>query len=134
MNVIDLIKTELSTITNIPADIVIPNISYKPVLGKPWIRLSSTEGEPSQITIGQNRMLQYTGTCQIDVFNILGKGKSTVSEDIKTHFLKFDNRFLGTGQFKLQIQTCWIGNTVIEDNWARDIVFIRYIYTQPTPV
>lgn len=133
MNVISLIKTEMETITGIPK-IVVPNESYKPVLGTPWIRLSVTEGEPVQITIGRNRMLRYTGSVQIDLFSVLGTGDNALVDALKEHFLKFDNRFLGTGDYKLQVQSIWKGNVVAETNWNRSILFIRYFYTTPTPV
>lgn len=132
MNVISLIKSELETITGIPK-IVVPNESYKPVLGTPWIRLSSTEGEPVQITIGRNRMLRYTGSVQIDLFSALNTGDNPMVETVKQHFLKFENRFLGSGTYKLQIQSIWKGNVVAETNWSRSILFIRYFYTTPTP-
>lgn len=131
MNTISLIKTELETITGIPK-IVVPNESYSPNLGTPWIRLSTTEGEPVQITQGRERVLRYTGTLQIDLFSTLNTGDNPMVETIKQHFLKFENRFLGTAPFKLQLQNVWKGNVVPETNWNRSILFIRYFYNQPT--
>lgn len=126
MNILPIIKTELQSIANIPTNIIQPNESFTPKLGVDWIRISSSVGEPSQITIGRNRTLRYTGTVQIDVFTKLNTGTPTIVQDIINHFLTFDNRFLGTTQ-KYEISHAWTGNSIPEDNWNRNIIFLRYV-------
>lgn len=126
MNILPIIKSELQSIANIPTNIIQPNESFTPKLGVDWIRLSSSVGEPSQITIGRNRTLRYTGTVQIDVFTKLNTGTPTIVQDIINHFLTFDNRFLGTTQ-KYEISHAWAGNSIPEDNWNRNIIFLRYV-------
>lgn len=124
--VIDAVNESLKEINNIPI-IFEENMTGKPALMDPWIRTTIVPSEPTQISRGEDRILQYSSLVQIDIFNPKGSGSTQSNvDDVIHHFNNKLNRYLTNDpEMQLTVLRAWRGTSTIEQNWYKTIVFIR---------
>jgi len=127
-NLIDLLATRIGTIPNMPT-LAKENTNFKPTLLKPWMRMTVIPGEPTQLSIGEDRLMRYTGLVQIDVFTPPNTGNSTASETLIAYFNNKANRMLTLNGEPLHISKAYRGTSQHNTDWFRVPVILRYEYT-----
>jgi hypothetical protein len=129
--IINAINKQLKLVPNAP-QLAEENKGFKPTLRTKWMRSTLLPAEPTQITLGQDRMLRYNGVCQVDVFVPATTGSDDALIDaIVAHFNAFERRFLQEAGEQVNIKLAWRGVGTTETDWYRVPVFIRYeMFTQ----
>lgn len=124
--IINAINKQLKGIPNAPT-LAEENKTYKPTLRTKWMRSTLLPAEPTQVTIGIDRMLRYNGVCQVDVFVPADSGSTdTIVDTIVAHFNSQPVRFLDEAGETINIKLAWRGVGTSETDWYRIPVFIRY--------
>lgn len=129
--IITAINKQLALVPNAPT-LAKENKVFKPTLRVKWMRSTLLPAEPTQVTIGEDRMLRYNGVCQVDVFMPADTGSEDALLDaIVSHFNHKDRRFLNEAGEVVNIKLAWRGVGVSETDWYKVPVFIRYeMFTQ----
>lgn len=124
--VINAINKQLKLIPSAPT-LAEENKGFKPTLRTKWMRSTLLPAEPTQISLGTDRMLQYTGVCQVDYFIPAGTGSDDAMIDtIVAYFNAADRRFLTEAGQQVNIKLAWRGVGTTETDWYRTPIFIRY--------
>lgn len=129
--IVKAINAQLKLVPNAPT-LAEENKGYKPVLRTKWMRSTLLPAEPTQVSIGQDRMLRYSGVCQVDVFVPAATGSDDpIYDAIVAHFNAFERRFLSQDGEMVNIKLSWRGVGTTETEWYKVPVFIRYeMFTQ----
>lgn len=124
--IINAINKQLALVPNAPA-LQKENKSFKPTLRTKWMRSTLLPAEPTQVSIGEDRMLRYNGICQVDVFVPADTGSDdTIFDAIVAHFNHKDRRFLNEAGETINIKLAWRGTGITDTDWYRVPVLIRY--------
>lgn len=125
-----LILESVQGITGLPR-IVLPNTSYTPKIGTPFITVGFTMGEPSMRTVSGISQT-VTGTFNFNCFHPANTGYNPVADNIIKHFQNTDNMNLDYDtNFKLWIMSAWRGNDLVDDQktWNRNTAVLRFRLT-----
>ena len=79
--IINAINNALTSIPGLPT-LFTENNAGKPQLLTPWMRSTIIPSEPTQVTIGLDRTLRFTGLVQVDYFIPSNQGSTTANVDV----------------------------------------------------
>lgn len=124
--IINAINNALTSIPGLPT-LFTENNAGKPQLLTPWMRSTIIPSEPTQVTIGLDRTLRFTGLVQVDYFIPSNQGSTTANVDVIINwFNDKDNRFITEDGKEITILMAWRGTSTTETDWYRTPIFIRY--------
>lgn len=129
--IITAVNNALTTsIGNLPTLYMSNSTNSKPPLLTPWMRTTIIPSEPTPVTAGVDRQLQFTGLIQLDYFYPAGQGPTDSNGNIDriiSWFNSKDNRNMTQNGVNILIEWAWRGSDTQGNEWNNARIYIRYL-------
>lgn len=126
LELLNKIKLETSAFTT--NRIVIQGEQYTPVATSSYLRLTQIPSEPTQATIGQNRIVRYFGILQLDYLQAKSDANANnIINNIIDHFNSVRFFELSDGN-NITITMCWANQSITNNDRMITPIQLRYEY------